>query len=339
MRLLAVEDLVVRRRLSLGRMIEPVANVTLSVDPGASLGLVGESGCGKSTLANALAGLVPVTSGRVEFEEQDVTHLRGEVRRRWRRGVQIIFQDPVASLNPRRSAAEIVAEPYRVWQNHPREQWRLLVGNLLASVGLDIEQIGDRRPHELSGGQCQRVSIARALALDPKLLICDEVVSALDVSAQAQVLNFLKQLSTDRELALIFISHDLAAVDYICERVCVMYLGKICEVGRREQIFARPAHPYSAALVAASRKDAKGVENALIRGGQVPSFRHVPSGCRFRTRCPRAERVCALEEPSPEEISPGHVVMCHFPLDPPRAGAVAPESRDVPRSESREQER
>lgn len=314
MTLLSVQNLVVRRRVSMRRTIEPVAGISFTVDRGASFGLVGESGCGKSTLANALVGLIPVTSGRIELAGQDAASLRGEARRVWRRGVQIVFQDPVGSLNPRRLAAEIVAEPLRVWGDRPRDQWRPLVAGLLDSVGLDIEQIGDRRPHELSGGQCQRLSIARALALDPMLLICDEVVSALDVSAQAQVLNFLRQLRTDRDLTLIFISHDLAAVDYVCEKVGVMYLGKICEIGHREQIFARPAHPYTAALVSAARKDVEAVEEGIASGGQVPSFLATPSGCRFHTRCPRAQDVCARIEPEPERVSPDHAVACHFPL-------------------------
>lgn len=312
--LLSVTDLVVRRRVGLLRSIEPVAGVSFDIEPGTSFGVVGESGCGKSTLARALVGLHDVTSGKIELAGRETTRLTGEARRRSRREIQIVFQDPVGSLNPRRRAADIVAEPLRVWGNEPKDRWEGIVAGLLESVGLDIAQVGDRRPRDLSGGQSQRLSIARALALEPQVLICDEVVSALDVSAQAQVLNFLEKLRVDRGLALVFISHDLAAVNYVCERVGVMYLGRLCEIGRSQEIFGRPSHPYTAALVAAARKDLAAVQGGLLRDGEVPSFLDPPTGCRFRSRCGRAQSLCARMEPPLTAIAPGRAVACHFPL-------------------------
>lgn len=321
--LFSVTDLVVRRRIGPLRSIEPVAGVSFTIDRGGSFGVVGESGCGKTTLARALVGLHPATSGHIELAGREITHLKGEARRLSRRDIQIVFQDPVGSLNPRRRAVDIVAEPLRVWGDKPRDQWGEIVSDVLASVGLDRDQIGDRRPRELSGGQSQRVSIARALALEPKVLICDEVVSALDVSAQAQVLNYLAQLRTERGLSLLFISHDLAAVNYVCTHVAVMYLGKLCEVGPRRRIFGQPAHPYTASLVAAARKDLSVVRQGLLKDGEVPSFLDPPTGCRFRLRCGRAQEICAHEEPVLHEVEPDRSVACHFPL-------VAPEPPSTP---------
>jgi len=319
---LSVSDLVVRRRVGPLRSIEPVAGVSFEIEHGASFGVVGESGCGKTTLARALVGLHPATSGRIDLAGSEITHLKGEARRLSRRDIQIVFQDPVGSLNPRRRAADIVAEPLRVWGVEPKERWPEIVSAVLASVGLDIGQIGDRRPRELSGGQSQRVSIARALALEPKVLICDEVASALDVSAQAQVLNYLEKLRIERGLSLLFISHDLAAVNYVCARVGVMYLGKLCEVGPRQRIFGQPAHPYTASLVAAARKDLSVVRQGLLRDGEVPSFLDPPKGCRFRLRCGRAQAICAEVEPVLQEVEPDRSVACHFPL------VALPPSRD-----------
>jgi peptide/nickel transport system ATP-binding protein len=322
--LLEVEDLVVRRRVGVRRVIEPVAGVSFELDRGGAFGVVGESGCGKSTLARALVGLLEPSSGSVRVAGRDVARLDARARRELCREVQMVFQDPVGSLNPRRTAVDAVAEPLRIWHEAPSEGLRATAARLLGAVGLDADHVGARRPRELSGGQCQRVSIARALALGPRLLVCDEATSSLDVSAQAQVLELFRTLRERGELALVLISHDLAVVRQVCDRVGVMYLGRLCELAPAERIFTRPRHPYTAALAAAARKDTGALARGLLRPGEVPSFLSPPSGCRFRTRCARAQPACAARPPALRELAPGHLVACHFPLPEREASTQGP---------------
>ncbi len=302
---------------SSGLKVHAVSDVSLDVLKGETLGLVGESGCGKSTTGKALMQLPPPTAGEVTFAGQRLTDLRGEALRKLRPRMQMIFQDPISSLNPRRKIADIVAEPLRIWRHGDRAGHRETVAEVLDAVGIDLDAAASRRPHEFSGGQCQRISIARALVLDPDVLICDEPVSALDVSVQAQVLNLLEELKERYGLTLIFIAHDLAVVKNISDRVAVMYLGKLCEVGPPADLYAGPAHPYTAALL-----DSIPVPDPTVRpreettlGGEVPSPIAPPSGCRFRTRCPKAQDLCAQVEPKLRRIGMGHFVACHFPLN------------------------
>ncbi len=283
---------------------------------GETLGLVGESGCGKSTTGKAIMQLPPPTSGRVIFEGTDLASLHGTDLRRLRSNVQMIFQDPISSLNPRRRVEDIVAEGLRIWGIGDKSVQLAKVDEALGTVGLDPDTAKGRRPHQFSGGQRQRISIARAVITDPKLIICDEPVSALDVSIQAQILNLLEDMKARYQLTLIFIAHDLAVVKNISDRVAVMYLGKLCEVAPPDQLYAQPAHPYTGALL-----DAIPVPDPTVRpheqptlSGDLPSPVNPPSGCRFRTRCPRAEERCAEEEPLMREIDSGQYVACHFPL-------------------------
>jgi len=297
-----------------GRRLHAVAGATLSVAHGESVGLVGESGCGKSTFGRALVRLVELTAGEVRFNGTDVTGLKMSGLRALRRCMPIIFQDPISSLNPRRNIGETIAEPLRYAGNRDVNAQVRTATALLERVGLD-PAFASRKPHQLSGGQCQRVSIARALAAQPQLLICDEVVSALDVSVQAQIINLLQDLRLERGLALLFISHDLAVVRRIADRVAVMYLGVLCEVADVDSFFAAPAHPYSQALLsAAPDMNSIGKHSRITLKGETPSPFDPPSGCRFRTRCPRAEELCATEAPLLRDIVPGRSVACHFPI-------------------------
>jgi peptide/nickel transport system ATP-binding protein len=301
---------------STGLRVHAVSDVSIDVLEGETLGLVGESGCGKSTTGKALMQLPPPTSGEVWFEGRDLTKLRGEALRQIRPRMQMIFQDPISSLNPRRKIADIIGEPLKIWGRGDKGAQQKTVQEVLEAVGIDPDAASSRRPHEFSGGQCQRISIARSLVLDPKLIICDEPVSALDVSVQAQVLNLLEELKARYGLTMIFIAHDLAVVKNISDRVCVMYLGKLCEVGAPSELYAKPAHPYTAALLSSIPVPDPRVrpreENTL--GGEVPSPVAPPSGCRFRTRCPKAQDLCAQVEPKMRQIGLGHYVACHFPL-------------------------
>jgi peptide/nickel transport system ATP-binding protein len=263
------------------------------------------------------------TSGTVMFGDQDLTALSGRELRRTRPEMQMIFQDPISSLNPRRKVSDIVAEPLKIWNRASGSALRDKVSSTLEDVGIDAKAAWDRRPHEFSGGQCQRICVARSLVLDPKVIICDEPVSALDVSVQAQILNLLEEMKGTYNLTLIFIAHDLAVVKNISDRVAVMYLGKLCEVGPPDDIYAKPAHPYTAALLGSIP-----VPDPTIRprpdaalGGELPSPVAPPSGCRFRTRCPRAQDKCAQIEPKMRQIGLGHYVACHFPLDTPSNAA------------------
>ena len=277
--------------------------------------MVGESGCGKSTLARAVLQLLRPTSGKVVFDGADLTRERGERLRRLRRRVQIIFQDPIASLNPRRRVGDIVGEALVIAGVSDRNERAKRVCDVLRAVGLDPALVMRRRPHEFSGGQCQRISIARALVLEPELIICDEPVSALDVSIRAQILNLLEDMKARYGLTLIFIAHDLAVVKAVSDRVAVMYLGKLCEIGPTEQVFDGPAHPYTSLLLAAIPRpdpDAELAESAAA--GEPPSPMAPPSGCRFHTRCPIAQARCAAEEPIMREFRPGQFVACHFAM-------------------------
>ncbi len=295
--------------------VSAVAGVSFDVYEGETLGLVGESGCGKSTTGKALMKIVTPSSGTVELDGIDVTHQRGRALRRARTRMQMIFQDPISSLNPRRRVRDIVAEPLDAWKSVRGAARNQLVTELLNQVGIDPEVYGDRYARQFSGGQCQRISIARALAMRPKLLICDEVVSALDVSVQAQILNLLEDLKDEYGLTLLFIAHDLAVVKNISDRVAVMYLGRICEIGPSDVLYEAPAHPYTKFLLgAALEADPDSAVAGSALEGEPPSPLNPPSGCRFRTRCPFATERCAAEEPALTEVAPGHQVACHFPF-------------------------
>ena len=313
--LLRIEDLVVEFKTA-GGTVHAVSGISLDVREGETLGLVGESGCGKSTTGRAVMQLPPPTAGRVLFEGADLASLSGQELRAVRTRLQFIFQDPISSLNPRRKVRDIVAEPLRIWKRGSDAEQKARVTEVLEAVGLDPHVAADKRPHQFSGGQCQRISIARALVLEPKVIICDEPVSALDVSVQAQILNLLEDMKARYGLTLIFIAHDLAVVKNISDRVAVMYLGKICEVGSPDDLYATPAHPYTAALlrsIPVPDPTVAPVQSGLLTG-DLPSPIDPPAGCRFRTRCPHAQERCALEEPQVRPIGDEHFVACHFPL-------------------------
>ena len=314
--LIQVEDLVVEFRAAGKRTVKAVSGISLDVKAGETLGLVGESGCGKSTVARSLIQLPPPKSGSVVVNGVELTDLSEQELRPHRTQLQMIFQDPISSLNPRRRVADIVAEPLRVWGPHGEEEQIEIVDRMLHAVGLDPEVARDKRPHEFSGGQCQRISIARSLVLGPKVLICDEPVSALDVSVQAQILNLLRDLKAEYGLPLVFIAHDLAVVKNVSDLVAVMYLGKLCEVGGADQLYADPAHPYTEILLGANPEpDPEAVlDLESVEIVDLPSPIDPPSGCRFRTRCPRADERCTDEEPQMRQVSGGHHVACHHPL-------------------------
>jgi peptide/nickel transport system ATP-binding protein len=315
--LLRVEHLVVEFPVGrTGLKVHAVSDVSLDIVEGETLGLVGESGCGKSTTGRAVVQLPPPTSGSVMLDGTELTSLKGESLRRMRPQMQMIFQDPISSLNPRRRVREIVAEGLEIWELGDEDARNKKVQEVLEAVGIDPAN-SERRPHEFSGGQCQRISIARAVVTEPKLIICDEPVSALDVSVQAQIINLLGDMKKRYGLTLVFIAHDLAVVKNVSDRVLVMYLGKVCEVGAPDDMYANPCHPYTAALLAAipvADPDMR-PDSERVLGGEIPSPMLPPSGCRFRTRCPKAQERCAEEEPEIRELRPNQYVACHFPLD------------------------
>ncbi len=299
------------------KTVKAVDGVSFSLNNGQTLGIVGESGCGKSTLARGILGLVPSTDGKVTLCGETISGKRIRELRSKRQLMQIVFQDPLASLDPRMTVSEIIAEPLQVFARElSRKQRKLQVQKMMDRVGLLPNQI-NRYPHEFSGGQCQRIGIARALILRPSLLICDEPVSALDVSIQAQVINLLMDLQQEMDLSMLFIAHDLSVVKQISHQVMVMYLGKVVESAERNDLYRTPHHPYTRALI-----DAIPIPDPVIERnkkakplqGDLPSPLAPPSGCSFHTRCPLAQERCRNEEPLATEIAPGHWVSCHFPL-------------------------
>jgi peptide/nickel transport system ATP-binding protein len=319
--LLRVEDLVVEFKAAGGRRVHAVSGISLDVAEGETLGLVGESGCGKSTTGRAIMQLPRPNTGRVLFEGRDLTRLSGAEMRRARPSLQMVFQDPISSLNPRRRVRDIVADPLVITRRGDAASRQARVRSILEAVGLDANAAMSRRPHEFSGGQCQRICIARALVLQPKLLICDEPVSSLDVSVQAQILNLLEEMKATFRLTMIFISHDLAVVKNVSDRIAVMYLGKLCEVAPSAELHREPAHPYTATLLAAVPVPDPTVPTmrSEVSVAEPPSATAPPPGCRFHTRCVRARERCRTEEPKVREIAPAHFAACHYPLVGPEA--------------------
>jgi oligopeptide transport system ATP-binding protein len=308
------------------RRLQAVGGVSFELRPGEALGVVGESGSGKSTLARAVIGTVPST-GRILFEGRDLGRMGPEERREHRRNIQMIFQDPLAALNPRLTVGDIIAEPLTThFPKTPRAEVRKRVQELMERVGL-LPNLVNRYPHEFSGGQCQRIGIARALILRPKLLICDEPVSALDVSVQAQVVNLLRELRQEMGIAMIFIAHDLSVVRHISDRIMVMYLGRLMETAPAKLLVERPRHPYTQALISSVPIPDPVLERARPRPvleGDLPSPLRPPSGCVFRTRCPKAKANCATEPPPPYDIGQGQYATCHYWDEPtPMFGKAA----------------
>jgi peptide/nickel transport system ATP-binding protein len=310
---LRVEDLVVEFRVP-GGTVHAVSGLSFDIERGETLGLVGESGCGKSTTGRAVMSLTPMTSGSVRFKDQELSALSGKQARRASQGMQMVFQDPISSLNPRRRIVDTVSDGLAVNTDLSRAEIRAKVDSVLEAVGLDPVAVAKRRPRQFSGGQCQRIGIARALSMEPTLIICDEPVSALDVSVQAQILNLLEDMKSRFSLTMLFIAHDLAVVKAISDRVLVLYMGKFCELASAADLYARPAHPYTRILLdSVPRSTPERVVPIVAPPGDTPSALDPPSGCRFRTRCPKAQDRCVSEEPMVREWVPGQFVACHFP--------------------------
>jgi peptide/nickel transport system ATP-binding protein len=315
--------IIFRHRVGLVRSVD---DVSFEVTRGETLGIVGESGCGKTTTARMLVRLLEPTAGQIIFDGRDITHLRAGAMRPLRREVQMIFQDPYSSLNPRHTVGAIVGAPWRLQKVKTEQGTKRSVQELLELVGLNPEHY-NRYPHEFSGGQRQRIGIARTLALRPKLIVADEPVSALDVSIQAQVINLLADLQDELGLTYVIIAHDLSVIRHICDRVAVMYLGNLVELASRDELYERPRHPYTVALMSAvprpepvprtgeGRKERRG---RIRLTGDVPSPLNPPPACRFHTRCWKAQEVCRTVPPPLEELAPGHVVACHFPENTPQ---------------------
>lgn len=292
--------------------VKAVDNISFNIKSGETLGLVGESGCGKTTVSRIILRLLEPTEGSVFFEGKNVFKLRGDKLRQLRKDMQIIFQDPYSSLNPRLSIGSIIAEGIGAHKIAKGKKKREIVEELLEKVGLSAG-FYNRYPHEFSGGQRQRIAIARALSLNPKLIVCDEPVSALDVSIQAQILNLLAKLKKDFNLAYLFITHDLSVVEHVSDRIATMYVGEITEIAAASEFYSNPLHPYTIALLSANPSpDTKKRKKTILLKGDVPSPIDPPSGCRFHTRCPVAQEICRIEWPELKEISPGHTVRCHL---------------------------
>jgi oligopeptide/dipeptide ABC transporter ATP-binding protein len=334
--LVAVRDLVKHFPITRGIIfqrkigaVRAVDGVSFDVRRGETLGIVGETGCGKSTTAKLIMRLQNVTSGQLRFDGQDITELRGARMKAIRREMQMIFQDPYSSLNPRKTVGSIISEPFAIHGlKREKGERKRAVQELMETVGLNPEHY-NRYPHEFSGGQRQRIGVARALALQPKLLIADEPVSALDVSIQAQVLNLLRDMQRRFGLTMVFIAHDLSVVRHMCDRVAVMYLGKIVEIGPGDDLYAFPRHPYTGALLSAvpvadpsePSKRRSAAERGLL-SGDVPSPANPPKACRFHTRCPKAQELCSVQEPPLEDKGSGTRAACHFPLSREEVAAI-----------------
>ncbi|WP_339227141.1 dipeptide ABC transporter ATP-binding protein [Oceanobacillus sp. FSL K6-2867] len=297
--------------------LKAVNDISFFVEAGETLGIVGESGCGKSTIGNMIVQLLKPTAGEIYFEGEDITKLKGEALRKKRSDIQIIFQDPYSSLNPRMRVFDLIAEPLRTHESLTKKELENRVLELMETVGLK-RTYANRFPHEFSGGQRQRIGIARAIGLNPKLIVCDEPVSALDVSIQSQILNLLVKLQKEFQITYLFIAHGLPVVKHISDRIAVMYLGKIVELTTKEQLFIKPMHPYTEGLLSAipvldpTQRDLK--EHRVLIKGDIPNPVHPPSGCVFHPRCPYARELCTQMEPIFEEKESGHFAACHYPL-------------------------
>ena len=319
--ILRVEDLVMEFPVGrTGLKVHAVSGISFDVLRGETLGIVGESGCGKSTTGKALMMLPKPTSGSVVFEGDELTAMKPAEMRAARTRMQMIFQDPISSLNPRRKVRDIVREPLVIWKRGTSQEQSAKVDALLEEVGIDPQRAAESQAHQFSGGQCQRISIARSLVLDPTLIICDEPVSALDVSVQAQVLNLLEDLKAKHGLTLVFIAHDLAVVKNISDRIQVMYLGKVCEVAPSDALYTAPGHHYTKVLLdSIPVPDPDIAVHQVAIQGEPPSPVAPPPGCRFNPRCPAADDRCRTEEPELTAVGPGHYVACHHPLVTPVA--------------------